>query len=395
VTNVSLTCTGAPGPGTDIVCDPWGCVSLARLSYNLVQILQNNVTGYVVKIGDLPTAAGGLAHTMTDPPQANITENQPMNIASVSKTITAIAIMQLLGKNQLTIDAQIWPFLYPDWNQNRGPNVDQITFKELLTHTFGFGQIVACAADTKYNDVKEIVEQGVASTDIGMPAYGNCNFALLRELMTGLAPHPFPQGTFNMPEGPARGVQSSADYVTYVNDNVFTPLLNSTRNCPPSNDSMEEKNEILAYPFPAGSVSGDNFGTELKGECGPSGWSLSVADLFTVLNELATGANERANGVTVLTPGQRLQMSADCLGWDCAVGSDCLEGNVCKNGGNGSATQGVRTYAAIIKCNIPVVIFMNSPVPFPQLYSDNTIPMFEDAYTRAEVPGPASPQPCP
>jgi hypothetical protein len=121
VTNVSITCTTAPGPGTDVVCDPWGCISLARLSYNIANILQNNVTGYVVKIGNLPSVAGGQARTSRDsaPNGEAMADSLQMDIASISKTITTIAIMQLLGKNQLTIDAQIWPFLYPNWNQTR------------------------------------------------------------------------------------------------------------------------------------------------------------------------------------------------------------------------------------------------------------------------------------
>jgi hypothetical protein len=138
VTTASVNCSGNPGPGTDVVCDPWGCISLARLSYNIVNILQNNVVGFAVKVGDQQWTADGQARTTMDPPAKSMSEALPINIESVSKTITAIAIMQLLGKNHLTIDANIWPFVYPDWS--RDPTVNKITFRKFSRIRRGLGR---------------------------------------------------------------------------------------------------------------------------------------------------------------------------------------------------------------------------------------------------------------
>jgi hypothetical protein len=201
--------------------------------------------------------------------------------------------------------------------------------------------------------------------------------------------------TFNMPDGTARATQSSTDYVNYMNAKVFMPLNISMRYCPLATSNTDQ---ILAYPFPAGSTPGNSF--FVQGECGPGSWYLSGGDLFAVINELATGN-------TVLTPGQRTQMSSDCLGWDCAVRTDCIDVNVCKNGGSPSDQLGreIHTYAGIVKCRISVIVIINSPVPpvppslpnsvppSPTSYGDDTIPMVADAYRRAEVPG--LPQACP
>ena len=59
-------------------------------------------------------------------------------------------------------------------------------------------------------------------------------------------------------------------------------------------------------------------------------------------------------------------MFAGCLGWDCSVRSDCPDPYVCKNGhlsnGNGISLW---TYAGIFKCDVPVVVFVNSAIPPP------------------------------
>ena len=138
--------------------------------------------------------------------------------------MTATAILQLLGKAGLTVDTKVSPYVYPDWTQ--GPNVNQLTFKELLTHTSGFGQLAnnACGNGITYADLKTIVAGGVSSSNIGQPSYGNCNFALLRELMPALSGHPLS----GVPDGSQRAQQSSTQYINYMNANVFQPVGIST-----------------------------------------------------------------------------------------------------------------------------------------------------------------------
>jgi hypothetical protein len=82
------------------------------------------------------------------------------------------------------------------------------------------------------------------------------------------------------------------------------------------------------------------------------------------------------------------QMLSDCLGWDCAVRPDCPSPYVCKNGdlNNGSGTA-VWTYAGILKCNVPVVVVVNSPLPSPYQGGNDIIGLVENAYNGAAVPG--------
>jgi hypothetical protein len=201
-----LTCSEV---SADIIaCDQQGCISEDKLLNNIVSTLNNNVVGYVVIVGCLPPAVGGQARTSSDPPATAMSPDLPMNIASVSKTLTAVAVLQLLAKDGLTIDTNISPYIYSDWTQ--GPNVNQLTFKELLTHTSGFGQNnsactaagvpyscctgpgtgnpgCSCGNEITYPTLKSLVGSGVQSSNIGVPQYGNCNFALLRELLPALS----------------------------------------------------------------------------------------------------------------------------------------------------------------------------------------------------------------
>jgi len=57
----------------------------------------------------------------------------PMHVASVSKLVTAMAMTKLLYRHNISPDAHILPWLPKYWN--KGPGVEKITFRQLLTHT--------------------------------------------------------------------------------------------------------------------------------------------------------------------------------------------------------------------------------------------------------------------
>src|SRR5215831_8268831 len=59
-----------------------------------------------------------------------------MHIASCSKLITAIAMTRTLAAHNLPATTKIIGYLPNYWA--KGPNIDQITFQQLLTHTSGF-----------------------------------------------------------------------------------------------------------------------------------------------------------------------------------------------------------------------------------------------------------------
>jgi len=100
--------------------------------------------------------------------------------------------------------------------------------------------------------------------------------------------------------------------------------------------------------------------------------------------------NDLASGTVLLTNAQKQQMFTDCLGWDCAVRSDCPNPYVCKNGDlNASNGAKVWTYAGIVKCNVPVVVVVNSPLPRPYQTGGDIIGLVANALKGAAVPGAA------
>ena len=254
--------TLSPNSNPDIACDPRGCISLSKFSTNISSVLNNQVAGYVSMVGKLLTSFGGLARTSADPPSLAMSPELPSDIASVSKTLTTVAVLQLLAQDGISVNAPISPYLYSDWAQ--GPNINRITFKELLTHTSGLGQLSTCGNGNTYSLLKAIVANGVRADTIGVPQYGNCNFTLLREIMPAL----LGQSITNLPDD-QRAQQSASLYINYMNSRVFQPLGISTRACKPPADN----NDILSYVFPAGSTNGYDWG-DLSLGCGAGGWML-------------------------------------------------------------------------------------------------------------------------
>ncbi|NGZ07848.1 MAG: hypothetical protein CV088_00450 [Nitrospira sp. LK70] len=102
-----------------------------------------------------------------------------MHIASCSKLITAMAMTRALHVHDLTASMKIIDYLPTYWQ--KGPNIDKITFDQLMTHRSGFR--VPETSDTFYTIMKQKVAEGVMSADLGQPYYQNMNFSLCRILL--------------------------------------------------------------------------------------------------------------------------------------------------------------------------------------------------------------------
>jgi CubicO group peptidase (beta-lactamase class C family) len=61
-----------------------------------------------------------------------------VHLASISKTITALALLNLLEERRIEVDAPFWPYLQPAFSGiATGARVDQITFAQVLAHRSG------------------------------------------------------------------------------------------------------------------------------------------------------------------------------------------------------------------------------------------------------------------
>lgn len=161
---------------------------------NIENALAGQTVGYAVAVARqgklVPSATWGTGsfRTAVDAPIVAASPTLEMNIASITKPITAAGVLYLLQRkilgNTIGIDDPIGPYIPFDWD--RGAGVEDITFRELLTHRSGLANNLT-GGRTSFAALQTFV-----ATDITMPRaadglypylYQNGNFALFRILI--------------------------------------------------------------------------------------------------------------------------------------------------------------------------------------------------------------------
>lgn len=348
----------------DKVCQGNECLSISEFSQRMLDALNSKTVGYALMVsygGLLRTeAAAGLGRTSVDPPLKEFKTTDRMNVASVNKTVTAVAVLKSLAANNLTVDEKIKNHLPSDWKP--GANVGDLTFKDLLTHATGFREAdgkMPNANNTGYDDLKTFVERDLKPADKQAdlncstsanksPCYKNQDFALFRVII------PYLNG-FKEDSGAADKASAlSAAYLAYLNQSVFAPLGIKDVRCAP-----DKKSPTLFYTFPAGATKGTDFG-DWTPRCGGGGIHLSATDLAIFLAKL-----RHTNAL--LTEAQRTQMNNELLGWQDV--RSVKHGQCRFHGGflfAPTASAGnIEDNALIVDCDntMQVVLLVNSPVP--------------------------------
>ncbi|HJZ28429.1 MAG TPA: serine hydrolase domain-containing protein [Streptosporangiaceae bacterium] len=347
-----LAATQPPG-SADRVCVPSACVSLSRLAHSINTQLKGNVVGYVALIGKSRVFASGLARTAADPPQLAMGPDVTVNVASVGKMFTTIAVLQSLARHHLSIDSRISPFLPPDWV--KGPGIGTITFRELLTHRAGF-RLDSGRVFVTDNAAREQIRHGIQQADKQLADYNNINFTIFRDML------PFMEGAR------AQGPAATRFFISYVQRQVFDPVGVKDARCGPVRDAM------LMYPPAAGTQPGRQAPVGPSG-CSAGGWFMTPASMLRVLYGLISGHS-------LLSGSQRQQMDGNCLGWDCSLtGTASYVG---KGGDFADGSAALHTFFGIIAGTIPVVVVTNSDLGAinPNLGEDLT-PVFETALFAA------------
>jgi CubicO group peptidase (beta-lactamase class C family) len=318
-----------------------------------------------------------------------------MDIASCSKLITAIALTKILGETPgVTADDPISPYLPDYWDQ--GPNVDLITFTDVMTHTSGLRPPAGAGVppDQTYVPCREAVALGVADASrIGGSAvlnynnwcYQNTNFVLCRVLMATVSgtvavdtsythPHLPPDGSPIIVEPPGEHLteQHANDeywnaltlkyYQEYIQDSVFAPAGVEASLWRPDNCA-------LAYAWPSDGQRGWNSG-DLTEWAGPAGYHMSVGGLLDVMGTF------RRSG-TILSPVQAQAMMDAKYGIDWGdngvpgVAQPTPAGPLyCKNGGQPNPDargnlQWEQSGAVFLPLDMECVLFVNSPIDEP------------------------------
>jgi CubicO group peptidase (beta-lactamase class C family) len=319
----------------DRVCTPSACISLSRLASSIDTQLKGNVVGHVALIGTSKAVSSGLARTAADPPKLAMGPNVMVNVASVGKMFTTIAVLKSLARHHLSIDSRISPFLPPDWV--KGPGVDTITFRELLTHRAGFRVDSGRVFETD-DAAREQIRQGVQQVDKHVADYNNINFTIFRDML------PFMEGVPD-PGPAARAVAATRFFVSYVQRQVFDPVGVKDATCAPIRDAM------LMYPPPGARTAPGRSALVGPSGCSGGGWFMTPASMRRVLDGLISGNS-------LLSGSQRQQMDDNCLGWDCSVAGQA--GYRGKEGDIGDGSPGLHIFFGILAGTIPAVVAINS-----------------------------------
>jgi CubicO group peptidase (beta-lactamase class C family) len=283
----------APNNAPSQLCDSGACLAYADWAAGIDKAINRQAVGYTYLILErgrvVASNTFGQAHTAADPPAVALSPDDRMNIASVSKTLTAVAALKLLAAKHVSVDTPISSFLPKSWTL--GPNVQTITFKELLTHTSGIRSSQDLA--TGYDDLRTLMARGIKPGD-KVYHYQNHNFALFRILISYL-------NGFDDSGVADIGAATSQRYLDYMNS-VYDPFF------PVTCDPYESVGvHVLSYPYPAGSSQGFDWG-DWTAICGGGGLQLSVDEMGVFLTRLNRGA--------FLPSDQLQQMYDDLLGWD-------------------------------------------------------------------------------
>jgi hypothetical protein len=288
-----------------------------------------------------------------------------MHVASVSKLMTAMAMMVLFRDHNISPDAQIIDYLPDYWE--KGPNIEYIVFRNLFNHTSGLSANDLVDFDVMKSAIAGGINLpspggGMKLNDLGQYNYQNLNYALCRILLAvingninksaNFGSFPFPNLNDNVWD-----VVTISAYKAYLQAEVFQPssVVGATLDHPPAC--------ALAYRIPDDTEPGWDSGS-LQESWGYAGWHLSVDQLLDVMGEFRRGGG-------ILTPAAAQAMLDNGFGVDPLVGDSALPaalstlaGNVyCKPGDwHDPNDQDEQSLAYFLPEDMELVVLVNSMV---------------------------------
>lgn len=132
----------------------------------------------------------------------DVSASTPMSVGSLSKSFTAFAVLQLVDRGNVDLDAPITDYL-PSFTI-KGTDPSFITVRMLLTHTSGLpNPLVLPATGNLVDDVAETAEEKVASAPGDSYLYSNLNYRTLALLVQTI---------------------SGEDFDSYLDAHIFAPL---------------------------------------------------------------------------------------------------------------------------------------------------------------------------
>jgi len=263
--------------------------------------------------------------------------NTPSNLASVSKTVTAIAIMTMVQEtgNLDLLQTPFWDVLQPRCPSiTPGSGVDQVTIQQLLTMTSGLvpdQTLYLKPPATVDSFLEAYLQKPVVSPPPARYAYSNTNFTILQAV--------YEQGT-------------GQDFVAGVTNNVLTPM----------GIDSEDFTVVPAQAYTALSYAGAQdtqpgfFWPQIQ--CvGPGGWLATTDQLGKYLTGIVNGS--------VLDPQMLAAMLTGSLGWYSWPGNYGTYYH--HNGGLQYFGEYTNTGVVLFTNGYQAALLVNSPVRTPRI----------------------------
>lgn len=280
--------------------------------------------GYAINLnGDANAAVGGggLARTAMDAPARNFSSLVELEVSSVSKPITATAILHILQSMPGGLDAalktKLVDYLPSDWNP--GANVEHISLRHLLTHTSGLSETnnaigvnFESYGNNTFANLRSLIQAGLPNPNVAADDvydgprwnlgdnYNNANFTLLARVVMPKLLNPALDLTAASFPG-IRDSISGAIYASYVTNEIFEPMGINGADLE-GNDANPAKGYNLGVNAPGASMS------NLTSLGGAFGWKLSSRELATFLDHIQRDGS-------ILWASTRTMRDAQELGW--------------------------------------------------------------------------------
>ena len=273
------------------------------------------------------------------------TNDTRIHIASLSKTITSMATLELLEEKGISLSDSIYKFLPVHWQLS--PSFKSITFHQLLTHTSGLrykdGSCNNSDANT-YSSLRAMAERKIDRSKTY--CYQNANFGFLRLIL------PVINGLTLTGNDAQDDLATQRAYEQLVQQRVFDKSGIDSAHC------EWQPGYALLYDYPYTGRPGFNAGN-LTGRAGGLGWYLTANELGKVLSHLSDTTDQ-----TILPNNWKdslLQKGYGSFATETTKGTAYWHDGIWHWSPNGQVPQGMRSlWMKLPYENMTVVLLVNA-----------------------------------
>jgi CubicO group peptidase (beta-lactamase class C family) len=285
--------------------------------------------GYAFQVFQHGKLAGqgavGWARLPSEPedPSVRWTKDTIMSVASVSKTVSAVALLKLWEEtdHKFSLDDPFWPYIKRVC-PSASADVKRVTIREVLTHRSGFPKMDDARTP---RDLEKLLNRPLAHPPGTFPEYQNNNYYIVHLLIEEIG---------------------HVEYTPYVKEHVLAPM-GITR----METHFESTKPTCGYGRLGDRGPGAPYALDCTSYAGAVGWYASVSDLGRFL----IGLRDHQ----VLTPATTDLLLKEGIGWDSSYPAWTKRGNW------PSGEREVHSLIAHFPDDIDAVLLLNCHDPSP------------------------------